>query len=209
MAPHLFLLKMEVKTDVAPSINHCCRPQNCSSESEIQQMALRFWKGPYGGSNQLSVKTGYDHHDHQDIKTYNLSVPKRLTLDVPNQSPPTQSVVQCRQRYCTLQGSVLFWLFVWLSLDIQSQHQGQPHWVLYWSQISSSETKTVADFNLQCQPSGKDIARSVLFWLSCGPPDSASTRTPSVKKLQIVLFGIGFHPDFIEGAHTSAQCLWS
>ena len=30
------------KTDVAPSINRCCRPQNCSSESEIQQMALQF-----------------------------------------------------------------------------------------------------------------------------------------------------------------------
>ena len=47
------LLKMEVKTDVAPSINRCCRPQNCSSESEIQQMALQFWNGCYGGSNQL------------------------------------------------------------------------------------------------------------------------------------------------------------
>ena len=39
------LLKMEVKTDVAPSINRWCRPQNCSSESEIQQMALQFWNG--------------------------------------------------------------------------------------------------------------------------------------------------------------------
>ena len=34
------------------------------------------------------MKNGYDHHDHQDIYTYNLSVPKRFTLDVPNQSPP-------------------------------------------------------------------------------------------------------------------------
>ena len=52
-------------------------------------MALQFWKGPYGGSNQLFMKNGYDHHDHQDIYTYNLSVPERFTLDVPNQSPPT------------------------------------------------------------------------------------------------------------------------
>ena len=29
-----------------------------------------------------------DHHKHQDIYTYNLSVPKKFTLDVPNQSPP-------------------------------------------------------------------------------------------------------------------------
>ena len=34
------------------------------------------------------MKDGYDHHDHQDIYTNNLSVLKRLTLDVPNQSPP-------------------------------------------------------------------------------------------------------------------------
>ena len=34
------------------------------------------------------MKNGYDHHVHQDIYTYNLSVPKRFTLDVPNQSPP-------------------------------------------------------------------------------------------------------------------------
>ena len=82
------LLKMEVKTDVAPSINRWCRPQNCSSESEIQQMALQFWNGRYGGSNQLFMKNGYDHHDHQDIYTYNLAVPKRFTLDVPAKSPP-------------------------------------------------------------------------------------------------------------------------
>ena len=60
-----FHLRFWVKTDVAPSINRCCSPQNCSSESEIQQMALQFWKGPYGGSNQLSMKNGYDHHDHE------------------------------------------------------------------------------------------------------------------------------------------------
>ena len=34
------------------------------------------------------MKNGYDHDDHQGIYTYNLSVPKRLILDVPNQSPP-------------------------------------------------------------------------------------------------------------------------
>ena len=34
------------------------------------------------------MKNGYDHHKHQDIYTYNLSVPKRFTLDVPNQSLP-------------------------------------------------------------------------------------------------------------------------
>ena len=39
-------------------------------------------------SNQLFMKNGYDHHDHQDIYTYDLSVPKSFTLDVPNQSPP-------------------------------------------------------------------------------------------------------------------------
>ena len=77
---HLFWPQQSVKTDVAPSINCCCRPQNCSSESEIQQMALQFWKGPYGGSNQLFMKNGYDHHEHQDIYTYNLSVPRRFTL---------------------------------------------------------------------------------------------------------------------------------
>ena len=76
------------KQMVAPSINCSYRPQNCSSESEIQQMALQFWNGPYGGSNQLFMKNGYDHHEHQDIYTYNLSVPERFTLDVPNQSPP-------------------------------------------------------------------------------------------------------------------------
>ena len=36
------------------------------------------------------MKNGYDHHDHQDIYTYNLSGLKRFTLDVPNQSPPYQ-----------------------------------------------------------------------------------------------------------------------
>ena len=34
------------------------------------------------------MKNGYDHHEHQDIYTYNLSVPRRFTLDVPNQPPP-------------------------------------------------------------------------------------------------------------------------
>ena len=34
------------------------------------------------------MKNGYDHHEHQDIYTYNLSGPKRFTLDVPIQSPP-------------------------------------------------------------------------------------------------------------------------
>ena len=34
------------------------------------------------------MKNGYDHHDHKGICTYNLSVPKRFILDVPNQSPP-------------------------------------------------------------------------------------------------------------------------
>ena len=34
------------------------------------------------------MKNGYDHHVHQDIYTYNLSVPRRFILDVPNQSPP-------------------------------------------------------------------------------------------------------------------------
>ena len=33
------------------------------------------------------MKNDYDHHNHQCIYTYNLSVPKRFTLDVPNQSP--------------------------------------------------------------------------------------------------------------------------
>ena len=84
---HLFWPQQSVKTDVAPSINRCCRPQNCSSESEIQQMALQFWNGPYGGSNQLFMKNGYDHHDHQDIYTYNLSGPKTFTLDVTINSP--------------------------------------------------------------------------------------------------------------------------
>ena len=36
------------------------------------------------------MKNGYDHLNHLDIYTYNLSVPKRVTLDVPNQSPPYQ-----------------------------------------------------------------------------------------------------------------------
>ena len=84
----MFSPPLSVKTDVAPSINCCCRPRNCSSESEIQQMALQFWNGRYGGSNQLFMKNGYDHHEHQDIYTYNLSVPQRFTLDVPNQSRP-------------------------------------------------------------------------------------------------------------------------
>ena len=51
MAPHVFLLKTEVKTHVAPSINRRC---------QLQKL-----------------------HDHQGIYTYNLSVPKRFTLDVP------------------------------------------------------------------------------------------------------------------------------
>ena len=38
----VFVMTAEVKTDVAPSINCSYRPQNCSSESEIQQMALQF-----------------------------------------------------------------------------------------------------------------------------------------------------------------------
>ena len=62
-------------------------------------MALQFWKGPYGGSNQLFMKNGYGHHDHQDIYTYNLSVPQRFTLDVPNQSPPLLSGLLCAIRY--------------------------------------------------------------------------------------------------------------
>ena len=36
------------------------------------------------------MKNGYDHHDHQGIYTYNLSVPKRFTLDVPIKSPPNR-----------------------------------------------------------------------------------------------------------------------
>ena len=34
------------------------------------------------------MNNGYDHHDHQDIYTYNLSDPKRFTIDVPAKSPP-------------------------------------------------------------------------------------------------------------------------
>ena len=64
---HLFWPQQSVKTDVAPSINCSYRPQNCSSESELQQMALQFWNGRWGGSNQLFLKNGYDHHEHQDI----------------------------------------------------------------------------------------------------------------------------------------------
>ena len=71
--------------------------RHCSSESEIQQMALRFWNSHYGGPNQLFMKNGYDHHDHQDIYTYNLSGPKRFTLDVPNQSLPL--LVTCYIRF--------------------------------------------------------------------------------------------------------------
>ena len=66
----------------------CCRPRNCSSECEIQQMALQFWSGRYGGSNQLFMKNGYDHHEHHDIYTYNLSIPMRFTLNIPAKSPP-------------------------------------------------------------------------------------------------------------------------
>ena len=44
-------------------------------------------------SNQLFMKNAYDHHDHQDIYTYDLSGPKRCTLDVPNQSPPLLTMV--------------------------------------------------------------------------------------------------------------------
>ena len=33
------------------------------------------------------MKNSCDHHDQQDINTYNLSGSKRFTLDVPNQSP--------------------------------------------------------------------------------------------------------------------------
>ena len=43
------------------------------------------------------MKNGYDHHDHQDIYTYNLSGPKRFTLDVPNQSLPL--LVTCYIRF--------------------------------------------------------------------------------------------------------------
>ena len=34
------------------------------------------------------MKNGYDHHEHHDIYTYNLSVSKKSTLDVPAKSPP-------------------------------------------------------------------------------------------------------------------------
>ena len=45
------------------------------------------------------MKNSYDHHDHQGIYTYNLSVPKRFTLDIPNQSPPYSKWItpQCTQ----------------------------------------------------------------------------------------------------------------
>jgi len=36
------------------------------------------------------MKNGYDHHD---IYTYNLSGPKWFTLDVPNQSPPNNTIL--------------------------------------------------------------------------------------------------------------------
>ena len=39
------------------------------------------------------MKNGYDHHNHQDIYTYNLIGPKRFTLDVSNQSPPPTYVL--------------------------------------------------------------------------------------------------------------------
>ena len=38
------------------------------------------------------MKNGYDHH--QDIYTYNLSVPKKFILDVLNQSPPYPNLGQ-------------------------------------------------------------------------------------------------------------------
>ena len=68
-------------------------PEDKCSES----YASIFSNFSYGGSNQLFMKNGYDHHDHQDIYTYNLSGPKRLTLDVPNQSPPIRSVLVLRK----------------------------------------------------------------------------------------------------------------
>ena len=49
---------------------------------------FNFERARTGGQIIFFMKNGYDHHDHQDIYTYNLSVPKRFTLDVPNQSPP-------------------------------------------------------------------------------------------------------------------------
>ena len=47
------------------------------------------------------MKNGYDHRNHQNIYTYNLSVPKRFTLDVPAKSPPNQG------GYTTVGGSYM------------------------------------------------------------------------------------------------------
>ena len=43
------------------------------------------------------MKNVYDHHDHQDIYTYNLTGPKRFTLGVPFNSPPLDDY---DQKYC-------------------------------------------------------------------------------------------------------------
>ena len=65
----------------------------------VQRVRSNRWRFNFemavtGGTNQFFMKNGYDHDDHQDIYTYNLSGPKRFTLDVPNQSPPYQCLVQ-------------------------------------------------------------------------------------------------------------------
>ena len=52
-----------------------------------------------------------DHHDHQDFYTYNLSGPKRFTLDVPNQS---------------LQGLEIIGFEVWNSW-LNAEHGGRNH----------------------------------------------------------------------------------
>ena len=48
------------------------------------------------------MKNGYDHHDHQGIYTYNLSVPKRFTLDVPAKSPPYLEQIRTTKAICRM-----------------------------------------------------------------------------------------------------------
>ena len=57
-------------------------------ETVVQRVRSNRWRFNFemAGTNQLFMKSGYDHH--HDIYTYNLTGPKRFTLDVPINSPP-------------------------------------------------------------------------------------------------------------------------
>ena len=73
-------------------------------ETVVQRVRSNRWRFNFerartGGQINFLGKNGHNHHQHQDIYTYNLSVPKGFTLEVPNKSPPYSKIYSAYQKY--------------------------------------------------------------------------------------------------------------